>query len=111
MKEIISIYSALFILILNMASGLSIAVATEQVEQAKSYKTEVVAEIENSNFNPTVIDACRTKAAERGYTLSVESCVYDAAHDIQTAEVVLTYKYAMPLFGVDETRTTRGIAR
>lgn len=111
MKEIISIYSALLVFLLGMAADLNVAVAAEQIEQAKSYKAEVVAEIENSNFNPEVVDACKTEAASLGYTLSVENCVYNASYDIQTAEIVLTYQYAMPLFGVDETRTTRGIAR
>lgn len=111
MKEIILIYSALLAFLLNIASGATVAFGVGQIEQAKNYKAEAVAEIENSNFNPAVIDACKTEASSLGYTLSLESCVYDAANDIQTAEVVLSYHYRMPLFGMDEVRTTRGIAR
>lgn len=111
MRDIIVMYSALFVMLINVASGITTTVAAEKVELAKSYKAEVVEEIENSNFNPVVIDACKSEAQTLGYDLTIESCTYDEEHDIQTAEIVLTYDYKMPLFGIDETRVTRGVAR
>lgn len=111
MKSIIEVFGILFMLLLTIASGMSVTAAEEKVAQAKRYKSEVVAEIENSNFNPAVIDACVAGAEQSGYILSVRPCTYDADNDIQTAEVVLTYQYKASLFGIEETRTTRGIAR
>ena len=41
----------------------------------------------------------------------IAACTYDALGDLNTAEVILTYEYNLPFFGVSGTRTTRGIAR
>ena len=75
------------------------------------YKADVIAEIENSNFNPDVISACISQAQSAGYTLQVSGYVYDADHDIQSAEVIVSYSYEMPLLGISKTQSTRGIAR
>lgn len=77
----------------------------------KRVKAEVVVEIENSNFNPAVIDACKSSARASGFDLSVTPCTYDQAHDVTSAEVALTYTYKIPLLGIEQTRTTEGIAR
>lgn len=111
MKIIIEIYSIFLMLLLTMAAGISVTAAQEQVAQAKQFQLESVAEIENSNFNPAVVDACVRGAAESGYGLSVTPKTYDVYNDISTAEVVLTYAYNVPLFGIEETRSVRGIAR
>ena len=111
MKAIMEVYGILLMLLLTAASGLSATAAEERIAQAKRFKAETIAEIENSNFNPTVIDALRTSAQASGYTLEVTPCTYDAENDVTTAEIVLTYKYKASVFGIEETRTTRGVAR
>ena len=70
-----------------------------------------VSEIENSNFNPDVIAAVKSSAQASGYVLTVTPGTYDTARDITSAEVELTYTYKIPLLGVEQTRTTKGIAR
>ena len=70
-----------------------------------------MAEIENSNFNQNVINSCINQARVAVYELQVTNCTYDVNNDIKTAEVILTYKYEIPLFGISATKTTRGIAR
>lgn len=111
MRGIIEIYGMVFLMMLTMQAGLSVVTAQERAGQAKRYKAETVAEIENSNFNPSVIAACEAGAVQSGYVLVVTPQTYDYANDIQTAEVVLTYSYKIPLFGIEQTRTTRAIAR
>lgn len=111
MKNIISGYAILFVFVCNILMCVQIAGASGQTAAAKEYKVDVVAEIENSNFNPNVIAACISQADAAGYHLEVRNCTYDANADIQTAEVVLEYSYSMPIFGINEMRTTRGIAR
>lgn len=111
MKAIIEIYGVLLMLLLTAASGLSVTAAQEKTAQAKRFKTEVIAEIENSNFNPSVIEGLKDSAAASGYELTVTPCTYDEDNDVTTAEVVLTYDYKASVFGIEETRTTRGIAR
>ena len=78
---------------------------------AKEYKADVIAEIENSNFNPNVITSCISQANANGYTLSVQNVQYDEDNFYTCAEVVLGYKYTMPLFNISADKTTRGIAR
>lgn len=111
MKQIIGAFGTLIVLMLNLFICITVANASGAVAEAKEYKAAVIAEIENSNFNVNVINGCIAQAQVAGYGLSVTNCTYDANHDIQTAEVVLTYKYEMPLFGISETKTTRGFAR
>ena len=90
---------------------MSVISVSGQIAAAKEYKADVIAEIENSNFNPSVIAACTSQADAEGYQLTVSDCTYDALGDLNTAEVILTYEYNLPFFGVSGTRTTRGIAR
>ena len=79
--------------------------------EAKEYKASVIAEIENSNFNQNVMNACIRQARQEGYILEITNCIYDANMDMQLAEVLLSYEYAIPILGIKEIRTTRGIAR
>ena len=111
MRNIISAYAILFILMCNIAVCIQLTGASGQTAAAKEYKADVVAEIENSNFNPNVIAACISQADAVGYNLEVRNCTYDEILNLQSAEVILEYSYSMPLFGITETRTTRGIAR
>ena len=111
MKIIIEIYGIIMMLMLTMQTGLSVVSAQERASQAKRYKAAVIAEIENSNFNPTVISSCINKASASGYALTVETAVYDNVYDVETANVELTYSYKMPLLGIEQVRTTKGVAR
>ena len=111
MKQIIGAFGTLILLMLNIFMCITVANASGAVVEAKEFKADVVAEIENSNFNQNVINSCISQAVASGYELQITNCTYDANNDIQAAEVILTYKYEMPLFGISETKTTRGIAR
>ena len=111
MKHIISAYGVLVVFVINIFICISLINATASMAEAKEYKAQVVAEIENSNFNPNVIAACVRQAQTAGYELQITNCIYDANNNIQTAEVILTYSYKIPLLGIVETKTTRGIAR
>lgn len=111
MKHIVEAFSILIVIVLNLLGCAAMISVTGQTAAAKEYKADVIAEIENSNFNPNVIDACIAQASANGYELQVSGYTYDADHDIQTAEVILKYEYKMPVFGITDTRSTRGIAR
>ncbi len=111
MKHVIGAFSILFVLLLNVFLCIGMITVNADVAAAKEYKAAVVAEIENSNFNPKVIQGCIAQAAEAGYTLQVLGCSYDAWNEVQMAEVILSYTYCIPVLGISETKTTRGIAR
>ena len=111
MRNIISAFGILMVLAIYFFSCIELSNAGIVVAEAKEFKAEVIAEIENSNFNENVISACIRQAEMAGYELMVTNCMYDENYNIQTAEVVLTYEYNLPLFGISEIKTTRGIAR
>ena len=111
MKNIIDAYGTLFVLMLNVFACIAVTNASTISVEAKEFKAAVISEIENSNFNPYVINSCKNQAQEAGYTLEITNCIYDEYQNIQTAEIVLTYSYYLPLFHIAETKTTRGIAR
>ena len=79
--------------------------------EAKEFKAAVVAEIEDSNFNRNVIEGCVIEAQKAGYEMQVTNCVYDEEQNLRMAEVLITYTYEIPLFGIAEKKVTRGIAR
>lgn len=111
MKYIVEAFSILMVLMLNLFLGLTVISVSADVAVAKEYKAMVVAEIENSDFNPNVIAACEEQAALQGYSLEITPCVYDERCDRRIAEIRLTYNYELPLLGVSQQRVTRGIAR
>lgn len=111
MKHIIEGFSVLFVLMLNLCLAVGMLNVTVKVAEAKEYKAAVVAEVENSNFNPNVIAACIEDARGKGYSLEVTTCTYGEDTERRMAEVCLTYGYEFPLLGVSGQRMTRGIAR
>ena len=102
MKYVIEAFSILFTLMAGLYGSVSVISVSGQIAAAKEYKADVIAEI---------IAACTSQAEAEGYQLTVSDCTYDALGDLNTAEVILTYEYNLPFFGVSGTRTTRGIAR
>lgn len=111
MKHVIEGFFVLFVLILHLFLAAEVFGVTAKAAEAKEYKAAVVAELENSNFNPNVITACIKTAKEQGYDLQIEVCEYEEEEGRQIAEVLLTYDYEMPLLGVAGQKVTRGIAR
>lgn len=111
MKSIVGAFGTLILLVINVLMCINISNASVAVAAAKEYKADVVAEVENSNFNAYVIEGCIEQAKQAGYDLKITSYTYNDMNDVQTAEIILTYTYELPMFGIYETRTTRGIAR
>lgn len=111
MEKIISTFSTLFVLLLVILGSAALITVGADVAAAKEYKADVIAEIENSNFNPHVIDQCISQAQAAGYRLQVVGTDYDADHNVQTAEVILSYDYNISVFGISKTHETRGVAR
>lgn len=111
MKHVIEGFSVLLMLLLNLAVCVSVLGVSAKVAAAKEYKAAVVAEVENSNFNPNVISGCIEDARVHGYTLEIETCRFNDDAGRQMAEICLTYKYDIPLLGISGQSVTRGIAR
>ena len=111
MKYIIEAFSVLTVLMINLFICIGVLTASVDVAAAKQYNADVVAEIENSNFNPNVIAECETQAQAQGYLLEVTTAAYLGNDERYTAQVKLTYTYEIPVLGISQQRVTRGLAR
>lgn len=111
MKHIVGVFGTLIVMMLNTFLCISVINVSGIVAEAKEFKADVINEIENSNFNQRVIDACILQAQAEGYQLQITNCIYDERNAIKTAEVILKYKYEIPFLGIWEEKTTRGMAR
>lgn len=111
MESIPKVFFSLFLFLIVTVLGINIINAGQNKSEAESYKAEVIAEIENSNFSDEVISECVSNAEKNGYTLTVNKTVVDADVEEYSAEVVLGYTYSIPLLNVDSTHYIRGVAR
>ncbi len=111
MKQIIGAFGTLVVFVMNTFLCISMSNVSAAVAEAKEFKAAVVAEIEDSNFNRNVIEGCVIEAQKAGYEMQVTNCVYDEEQNLRMAEVLITYTYEIPLFGIAEKKVTRGIAR
>lgn len=110
MKNIISAFTTLFFYLLCVFGAAALLTASAQTAAAKEYKADVIAEIENSDFNREVIANCISQAQSAGYALAVTPSV-NAEGETVSADVILSYDYKMQVFGIEKTHMTRGIAR
>lgn len=111
MKHIVEAFSILVALALNLCLCIGMLTASAEVAAAKEFKADVVAEIENSDFNPLVIEGCREQASRRGYTLEVDLCGYGGNQARRIADVRLKYVCKIPILGISKEQVTWGIAR
>ncbi len=111
MKYIIEAFSVMLVLIFNLLLCVSMLSVSADVAAAKEFKAAMIAEIENSDFNPYVIDGCKAQARTEGYELEVQPYTYGGQSDRRIAGINLYYGYRIPLLGVSQQRVTRGIAR
>ena len=110
MAQIIELFSNIILMLLGFFLCISIVAGVYTKTQAEEYKADIITEIENSNFNESVMEACTLQAGEAGYTVEIRPCYYDADGDMTLAEVLLEYSYQVPLLGIAEKKQLRGIA-
>lgn len=111
MGTIIKFFSGLLVILLGFFIFLSAIITVSFRIDADEFKSDVIAEIEDSNFNAAVINNCKQQASDNGYTLNVTNVTYDEDSNIQLAEVILKYNLDVPFFGISSTKEVRGIAR
>lgn len=111
MGQVIKTYLGLFFLLVMGLVGIGVVTAGVQSSAARNYHADVISEIENSNFNDSVIGACVQQAQDSGYDLQVKTMDYDTDGHIKTAEVILGYDYAIPVLNLVTDHEIRGFAR
>ena len=111
MEQIFKIFTGLMIITFQFFLCMCVFFSCEQRERAEDVKSNIIAEIENSNFNEAVINSCFDMAKENGYTVTIEKEVYDKQQDLVLADVELSYTYEVPLLNLKQTKTLEGVAR
>ena len=108
MEQVIKTYLGIFLMMLLSTVGIGIVAAEAQICQSRNFKSDVVVELENSNYNREVINACIKQADELGYQLQVNlyedsgaitvcenGNVPPVEKEVTMAEVILHYAYRM----------------
>ena len=124
MSQVIKAFTGIFFLMLLTLLGSGIVSAQLDSAYARDYKEAVVAEIENSGFCESVMNACITQAREDGYELTMT--VYQSgekpivvgskvdgdimAENVEMVEILLNYDYSIPFLNYMSRHTLRGYA-
>lgn len=123
MSQVIKAFLGLFFMISLILLGSGILAAQMDVSDALDYKADIIAELENSNFNSDVLNACIRQAQENGYKLEVKTfseggasvCYTDPSavdtKNVVMAEVKLTYPYRIGFLNAVTEHQVRGFAR
>ena len=64
--QVIKTYLGIFFLMVTGVVGIGVVTAGIQSANARNYHADVISEIECSNFNDSVVSACRKQAEEFG---------------------------------------------
>lgn len=124
MPAIIKSFMGIFFFSMVVFLGIGILNYQSDVSRAEQYQRDVLRELQNSDFSPSVMNACIQAGADRGYQVSIDTSsesgtrtIYmegfpaaDTA-DVVSAYVTVAYKSRLPFLGVETAGSLRGFAR
>lgn len=124
MPVIIKSFMGIFFFSLVVFLGLGIVNYQMDVNRALHYKQDVIRELQNSNFSPSVMNACMKTGEDRDYEVSIDVSLGDGSHatytngcqakdtaDVSAAYVTVLYKSRLPFLGIETSNRLRGFAR
>ena len=124
MSVIIKSFMGIFFFSLVVFLGVGIINYQADVSQASSYKQDVIEELQNSNFAPSVMNACIQNGADHNYEVSIDVSSGDGSHstysesalaedtsDVTAAYVTVNYKSRLPFLGLETSNCLRGFAK
>lgn len=124
MPLIIKSFLGVFFFILVVFLGIGMIQYQTDVNRAVYYKQDMMEELQNSNFAPSVINACIAAGKENHYEDSIDvslkdgsqntytsECMAAKALDVTSAYVTVTYKSRLPFLGLETSNCLRGFAR
>ncbi len=113
MSTVIKTYIGIFVFVFSLAVMTGLMKTSMDTNKARDFYDIVIAEIENSNFAPSVVAACEEQAKASGYELMLNDTgiIKDADGRVVLMEVILKYQYEIPFFGINENKYIRGFAR
>lgn len=111
MAQIFKTYFGIFLMFLCIMVLTGMISANLDVSHARSFHEDVVNEIENSRFSPSVIEACRASAFNAGYTKLTCKSIPDTDGKTMVTEITLGYEYTIPFLNMLNNHEIRGYAR
>ena len=75
MKQIVTAFFMMFLLLIQIGISNGIIFADTQVTTAERYHQNIIAEIEAGNLSDAVIDTCKAKATADRYVLQTDKIV------------------------------------
>ena len=84
MPVIIKSFMGIFFFSLVVFLGLGIVNYQMDVNRALHYKQDVIRELQNSNFSPSVMNACMKTGEDRDYEVSIDVSLGDGSHATYT---------------------------
>lgn len=111
MSQIFKIYLILFIFVIGTLTLFGICGADQAAAVARSTHANIINEIECSNFSDSAINEIKTKTdSDSNYNLTINR-ISDSTGKTVTAEVILQYKYSIPILNVLSEHSLYGYAR
>lgn len=108
MKSIFETYITLFLMLMAVFTLSGIMTADIGLQNARVFKENIVNEIENSNFAPSVISACRESGNEK-YAVQIDE-IKDVRGNTVMAEVRVMYTYDIPFLNVRKSHILKDFA-
>lgn len=107
-----TIKTYLGILLTTIAVVIQIGIITQDkiASNAVSFKNDVVEELQCSHFAPSVMQSCIDTGASLGYTTEITP-ISNGTGEIIMCEVIIKYKYTIPVVGTQIDQEARGYAR
>lgn len=124
MPAIIKAFMGIFFFAMVVFLGIGILNYQTDVSRAKNYQRDVLQELQNSDFSPSVMNACIQDGTDRDYDVSIDvssldgtratytkNCLAADTANVATAYVTVVYKSRLPFLGVETASSLRGFAR
>lgn len=101
MRTILATFIIVIVLSFAAFGSFSLIFANSQITTAENFFESACSEMQNLYFDENIIEKCRNKANEEGYTLSVVDESYDLyGEKIPALYVKMTYPFQIAFFGV-----------
>ena len=124
MPAIIKSFMGIFFFSMVVFLGIGIINYQADVSRVQNYQRDVLRELQNSDFSPSVMNACIQAGEDKGYQVSIDVSSEDGTRATYTksrpaadtagvaaAYVTVAYKSRLPFLGVETADSLQGFAR
>lgn len=105
MKVAIEAYVSIFIICICALLCVCLISADMGVANARDAYTTYTLQLQDSNYADSVVEACKSDAASRGYIMNIT--VYELGDGSRSGTIELQYEYSIPVIGYSTQRYIR----